>query len=293
MVVWLRGDEPWCGDFSLDAEGVMQQLGIKRSRLTQISGRELRVGRIRRGRYVSPVYRPADVAQYLEWTRATATHMKASSVLQDAAAQLEDSSERLAERVERAAGTVADVVHEVVARSTSRVIARVDDELAALRRLHEAERARLETLLLEAVGQLRLVRERACQQAGLIETLTAAVSQVASELRETAALVRVLREDAQAATAAAAEQVAAARAELVERLRAQETAARPTLPALKRLSREMPRARRGSAAGTGPAARTSGSAGARTDRKKNPVCGAAPAGAAGRAPKRRPSRLRS
>jgi hypothetical protein len=271
----------------------MQQLGIKRSRLTQISGRELRVGRVRRGRYVSPVYRPGDVVQYLEWTRATATHMKASSVLQDAAAQLEDSSERLAERVERAAGTVADVVHEVVARSTSRVIARVDDELAALARVHEAERARLEGLLLEVVGQLSRVRQRSSQQASLIETLATAVTQLAGELREAAALVRVLREDQQLARAAAVEQLAAARGEILERLDDGQSAARPTLSKLKRLSREKLRARQVSAAGTGPAARTSGSAGARTDRKRNPARVAAPAAAAGRGPKRRPSRLQS
>src|SRR5438045_3561626 len=49
MLVWLRGDESYCGDFCLDADQVMVRLGIKRSRLTQISGRELRVGRMRMG----------------------------------------------------------------------------------------------------------------------------------------------------------------------------------------------------------------------------------------------------
>src|SRR5262245_8088354 len=88
MIVWLRGDEPYCGDFVLEADAVMTQLGIRRSRLTQISGRELRVGRIRRGRYVMPVYRQTDVDSYRGWTRATASHLKSSTLLQDAADSL-------------------------------------------------------------------------------------------------------------------------------------------------------------------------------------------------------------
>ncbi len=43
MVVWLAGDEAHADDFCIDADTAMQELGIKRSRLTQISGRELRV----------------------------------------------------------------------------------------------------------------------------------------------------------------------------------------------------------------------------------------------------------
>jgi hypothetical protein len=92
LVVWLRGDEPYFTEFSLDAEAVMQQLGIKRSRLTQISGNELRVGRTRIDRYVRPVYRPCDIDEYQQWTRATASHHKSSTLLEQAAHKLEDSS---------------------------------------------------------------------------------------------------------------------------------------------------------------------------------------------------------
>ena len=99
QVVWLRGDEPYCGSFTLDAEAVMQRLGIKRTRLTQISGRELRVGRIRRGRYVAPVYRAEDVDAYAAWTRPTAAHLKSSQVLEDAARALAQQGDVVAERV--------------------------------------------------------------------------------------------------------------------------------------------------------------------------------------------------
>ena len=76
MVVWLKGDEDYVDDFCLDAEAAMKEIGIRRSRLTQISGKELRVGRMRIDRYVRPVYRTKDIEEYKKWTRATASHLK-------------------------------------------------------------------------------------------------------------------------------------------------------------------------------------------------------------------------
>jgi hypothetical protein len=101
MVVWLRGDEPYCTEFTLEADAVMEKLGIRRTRLTQISGRELRVGRIRKGRYIVPVYRPIDVMEYQSWTRASVAHVKSSNVVQEAADSLRIAGEELTERVDR------------------------------------------------------------------------------------------------------------------------------------------------------------------------------------------------
>jgi hypothetical protein len=95
MIVWLLGTEPWFSEFSLEAEQVMISLGIKRTRLTQISGRELRVGRVRRGRYISPVFRPEDVEQYLKWSRAPSTHIKSSTMLSEAADTLRQQADLL------------------------------------------------------------------------------------------------------------------------------------------------------------------------------------------------------
>lgn len=100
MVVWLKGDEDYADAFCLDAEAAMKELGIRRSRLTQISGKELRVGRIRIDRYVRPVYRPIDIAEYKKWTRATATHMRSSSVLDSAAKDLQKSAEEMEARIQ-------------------------------------------------------------------------------------------------------------------------------------------------------------------------------------------------
>lgn len=99
MIVWLKGDEPFADEFSLDADAAMAALGIKRSRLTQISGRELRVGRIRIDRYTRPVYRREDVEIYKQWTRPTATHLRSSSVITDAAKKLEQHTEQITQEL--------------------------------------------------------------------------------------------------------------------------------------------------------------------------------------------------
>ncbi len=90
MIINLRGDEDLVEEFVWDAEQAMEFLGIKRSRLTQISGKELRVGRIRRDRYLRPVYRESDLKDYQEWTRATATHQSSSRAIEQAIDSLDD-----------------------------------------------------------------------------------------------------------------------------------------------------------------------------------------------------------
>lgn len=97
MVVYLRGDEDFAAEFQFDAEDAMNFLGIKRSRLTQISGRELRVGRIRRDRYIRPVYRQKDLEDYQSWTRSTATHQSSSLMIEQAIKRLEQQCQQLEE----------------------------------------------------------------------------------------------------------------------------------------------------------------------------------------------------
>lgn len=93
LVVWLRGDEPYFEQFSYDADQAMAELSIKRSRLTQISGKELRVGRVRMGRYIKPVFRPVDIEDYKDWTRPTATHRKSSTLIDEAIGVLKSKAE--------------------------------------------------------------------------------------------------------------------------------------------------------------------------------------------------------
>jgi len=111
QVVWLRGDEPWFDSFDLDADEVMKRLGIKRSRLTQLSGRELRVGRVRVDRYIRPLYRSTDVEQYIQWTRATASHQKSSSALLDAVEALNSQGEQISHALEQATQNLSRTLH--------------------------------------------------------------------------------------------------------------------------------------------------------------------------------------
>ncbi len=187
MVVWLRGDEELCAEFVLDAEEVMHLLGIKRSRLTQISGKDLRVGRIRRGRYVSPVYRPEDVEAYANWTRATASHVKSSTVLTDAADELKRQSVSLAEGVT-----------DNLRRHTSEILKATTGEFSDLRRALPDAGPRLERLEF-------LLRNGFAEQRQLLEQLGEALRQQAaashlllSGLGEVSALWRTLRDDVQA-----------------------------------------------------------------------------------------------
>ena len=91
MIVWLRGDEDYIEEFSLDADAAMGMLGIKRSRLTQLSGNEIRVGRRRIGRYVKPYYRKEDIDNYLKWSRSSATSNKSKAALAEAKEILESA----------------------------------------------------------------------------------------------------------------------------------------------------------------------------------------------------------
>lgn len=90
MIVHLLGNEDFVDEFDYDAQMAMDFLGIKRSRLTQISGRELRVGRIRQDRYIRPVFRRKDLENYRNWTRSTATHQSSSQAIDQAVQKLED-----------------------------------------------------------------------------------------------------------------------------------------------------------------------------------------------------------
>lgn len=99
MIVWLRGDEPWFESFSVSADEAMEELGIRRSRLTQISGRELRVGKKRVDRYIRPVFRPEDIEAYKSMTRATVSHLKSSRVIDEAMAKLENETSVLVDKV--------------------------------------------------------------------------------------------------------------------------------------------------------------------------------------------------
>lgn len=243
MVVWLRGDEPLCDDFVLEADEVMERLGIRRSRLTQVSGKELRVGRMRKGRYVVPVYRAIDVDAYVAWTRPTASHLKASTVLKDAAETLRSGHDELADKI-------ASVAPDIVAKVGSEVGVRIEEAAAALAEsiggkvdagraevraalaalgLELGEKAREDVLLRALERMSEAVRDRGAEVERLgvrVDEQAASQALLAKEVAELAALARLARADGErrdeqleAALAAGmrgAEELAALRADAIE-----------------------------------------------------------------------------
>lgn len=87
MIVFLDNDNN--SDFDISADEAMAELGIKRSRLSQISGRELRVGKKRIDRYLRPYYRRVDLLAYKDRTRPSTTKQQASEALLEAAQLIE------------------------------------------------------------------------------------------------------------------------------------------------------------------------------------------------------------
>jgi hypothetical protein len=140
MSLWLRGDEAYFEEFSLDADAVMAELNIRRSRLTQISGKELRVARKRVGRYITPMYRKTDVDAYKAWTRPTATHQKSADAIKEATTLLGAQTAELARS------------HQELAKASKKALLAAVSELA---KQGEANHAAITSIIRAMQTELR------------------------------------------------------------------------------------------------------------------------------------------
>jgi hypothetical protein len=122
LVVHLKGNEEFFSEFNLSADEAMEILGIKRSRLNQISGKELRVGRAKVDRYIRPIYRSVDVEEYQKWTRATASHKKSKEVITDAAKQLEGYAQELADALSKDTGVLTLNLNQSISKLNSVIL---------------------------------------------------------------------------------------------------------------------------------------------------------------------------
>ena len=201
MTIWLRGDEAYFSDFVLSADETMEVLGIKRSRLTQISGRDLRVGRKKVERYIRPCYREKDVNAYLSWVRSTASHQKSANAIHQAATSIAQVFEHNVDEFNRMVAEIRASLDAAV-HSGFREVARdflpaqrqQGQSLAGLTRLVVHLSEVLPDRLHRLAGELGSVRSEqlhtsAVMKNGLIEVMT----QVAE--------VRVLAADLAAAVA--------------------------------------------------------------------------------------------
>jgi hypothetical protein len=187
MIVWLRGDEPWFSQFDMDADTTMAALGIKRSRLTQISGRDLRVGRVRMDRYIRPVYRSLDVEQYLNQTRATASHQKSSDAIKQAMEQLSEQSNRMLATIDTIGSNfsaqINGVICELVTDSVNKALEPLTQQIGTLPvELHS-----------QITGSFHEIQQRVDHSiAELANTLATAATAMQSSAREQAAALEIL-----------------------------------------------------------------------------------------------------
>lgn len=179
MIIMLEGHEPYVPQFSLNADQAMAKLGIKRSRLNQISGKELRVGRIKAGRYIKPMYREQDVQAYLEWTRPTASHQASKKALESVTdtidAQLNVMADRICDQLDsttnyneqlqqsfqtrlesKLRSTLPKAMAANIADWLEPVVARQADELAALHNELEVAQFQLNQLSADVIRQRSL-----------------------------------------------------------------------------------------------------------------------------------------
>jgi hypothetical protein len=185
LVVWLRGDEPYIEEFDTDAEGAMEALGIKRSRLTQISGRELRVGRIRAGRYIKPLYRSIDLQAYKEWTRAPSSHQKSAAIVENTIEKWQEAFADVRAVIDFKLEQLKSEVHElsgqgqkISAESRSLIVTRVREVERGLKQLFgyvgevaNSDALRGQELLGKIVFQNHLVAELGKQLEILLKDL--------------------------------------------------------------------------------------------------------------------------
>ena len=75
-------------EFDCNAEQAMEYLGIKRSRLTQISGNQLPCARIKVDRYIRPMYRWSDVQSYRERLQLSVSYSKSKQEVHEASSEL-------------------------------------------------------------------------------------------------------------------------------------------------------------------------------------------------------------
>lgn len=180
MIVWLRGDEPWFSQFDMDAEAVMKAVGIKRSRLTQIAGRDLRVGRVRVDRYIRPVFRSIDVARYLDQTRATASHQKSSAAIKTAADSLQQQIDHFQNTLETIGSNLTNQINAVLATQISDAVGQAN--LALL--------TRLDTLQADVTNRLSVITQDA-----IIKSADALVKELHESNKQTGSRIASLEHE--------------------------------------------------------------------------------------------------
>lgn len=111
--LYLDPSSPEAQEFDCDAAEAMTYLGIKRSRLTQISGQSLVCARIKVDRYTRPMYRWSDVKAYHEQSKARVSYSKSTAVLETATQSLETKIAELETTLYQLQLSISEFKHQI------------------------------------------------------------------------------------------------------------------------------------------------------------------------------------
>ena len=82
-ILYLSTADPRILEYDCSAAQAMEILGIKRSRLHQITGSKLACARIKIGRYLRPMYKKSDLTDYLHSLRSPLSKAKSQKIFDD------------------------------------------------------------------------------------------------------------------------------------------------------------------------------------------------------------------
>ena len=111
-VLYLEAHDPRAQEFNCNAQEAMEALGIKRSRLTQISGQTLPCARIKIGRYQRPMYRKKDLEQYIAHLRIPASRAQTSHIIERGVLQLQECAEKLTASLSQESGILSQTLEK-------------------------------------------------------------------------------------------------------------------------------------------------------------------------------------
>lgn len=141
-VLYLDLHDPRAAQFDVGADEAMEALGIKRSRLTQISGRTLPCARIKIGRYVRPMYRHQDIENYRSRLRIPQSRAHAAQIIERTTSHLEKCATELTASLGRESGVLSQSMQQNFAQFNQHQENQHQNWMAALKQIQEDHQLR-------------------------------------------------------------------------------------------------------------------------------------------------------
>lgn len=116
MLTYLDHHDEEAREYNCDADEAMSILGIKRSRLTQISGKSLRCARVKMSRYTRPMFRRCDLEEYKKLLRVPQSHIASSNLITQATDELQKSARELTASLASQGGVLSKIIEETLSQ---------------------------------------------------------------------------------------------------------------------------------------------------------------------------------